>query len=86
METSLDVPFQPQNTALGHLIAELFNLRKIVAIKLKRLNAKQCPLQIEHYMYCIMIITTSIYLAYLVFEGYVLLKFVTKWWLNCFNS
>ena len=70
METSLDVPFQPQNTALGHLIAELFNLRKIVAIKLKRLNAKQCPLQI----------------AYLVFEGYVLLKFVTKWWLNCFNS
>ena len=71
METSLDVPFQPQNTALGHLIAELFNLRKIVAIKLKRLNAKQCPLQIERYMYCIMIITTSIYLAYLVFEGYV---------------
>ena len=74
METSLDVPCQPQNTALGHLIAELFNLRKIVAIKLKRLNAKQCPLQIERYMYCIMIITTSIYLAYLVFEGYVLLK------------
>lgn len=36
METSLDVPFQPQNTALGHLIAELFNLRKIVTIKLKR--------------------------------------------------
>lgn len=50
------------------------------------MNAKQCPLQTERYMYCIMIITTSIYLAYLVFEGYVLLKFVTKWWLNCFNS
>ena len=73
METSLDVPFQPQNTALGHLIAELFNLKNC-RYKTQKMNAKQCPLQKDCYMYCIMIITTSIYLAYPVFEGYAMAR------------
>jgi len=48
METSLDVPFQPQNTALGHLIAELFNFEKNCHCKTQKMNAKQCPLQIDY--------------------------------------
>lgn len=47
METSLDVPFQPQNNALGHLIVELFNLKNC-RHKTQKMNAKQCPLQIDY--------------------------------------
>lgn len=47
METSLDVPFQPQNTALGHLIAELFNLKNC-RYKTQKMNAKQCPVQKDY--------------------------------------